>query len=206
MNSRKPLKSLFEATGMAVTLKMASFRVLRTMKRFVKQSPKTPLKGCHHQRRIEWDQENLKIDFSKIIFTNEVKTRPQTLADLNPKEILLAILKHKNLQECKTFLVQGNPFKGHTRGSKGYPNQGNKARKVNCCCVFSAYISKQVLFGRRRIQAFNFDNLHNNFLRPENVIDFFNVKMDPMSGCDIRLVFTLPPRDSLLQYEKCVHL
>ena len=30
--------------------------------------------------------------------------------------------------------------------------------------------------------------------------------MDPMSGCDIRLVFTLPPRDSTLQYKRCVHL
>ena len=28
---------------------------------------------------------------------------------------------------------------------------------------------------------------------------------DPMSGCDIRLVFTLPPRDSTLQYNRCVH-
>ena len=32
------------------------------------------------------------------------------------------------------------------------------------------------------------------------------VKMDPMSGCDIRLVFTLPPSDSTLQYKRCVHL
>ena len=31
-------------------------------------------------------------------------------------------------------------------------------------------------------------------------------KMDPKSGFDIRLVFTLPPRDSTLQYKKCVHL
>ena len=30
-------------------------------------------------------------------------------------------------------------------------------------------------------------------------------KMDPMSGFDIRLVFTLPPRDSILQYKRCVH-
>ena len=30
--------------------------------------------------------------------------------------------------------------------------------------------------------------------------------MDSMSGCDIRLVFTLPPRDSTLQYKRCVHL
>ena len=30
--------------------------------------------------------------------------------------------------------------------------------------------------------------------------------MNPMSGCDIRLVFTLPPRDSTLQYKRCVQL
>ena len=35
---------------------------------------------------------------------------------------------------------------------------------------------------------------------------FFMWKMDPMSGCDIRLVFTLPPRDSTLQYKRCAHL
>ena len=34
---------------------------------------------------------------------------------------------------------------------------------------------------------------------------FFMWKMDPMSGCNIRLVFTLPPRDSTLQYKRCVH-
>ena len=27
-------------------------------------------------------------------------------------------------------------------------NQGNKARKINCCCVYSAYILKPVLSGR----------------------------------------------------------
>jgi len=31
-------------------------------------------------------------------------------------------------------------------------------------------------------------------------------KMDPMSGCDNRLVFTLPPRDITLKYKRCVHL
>ena len=29
--------------------------------------------------------------------------------------------------------------------------------------------------------------------------------MDPMSGRNIRLVFTLPPSDSTLQYKRCVH-
>ena len=30
--------------------------------------------------------------------------------------------------------------------------------------------------------------------------------MDSMSGCDIRLVFTFPPKDSTLQYKNCVNL
>ena len=34
---------------------------------------------------------------------------------------------------------------------------------------------------------------------------FFMWKMDPISDFDIRLVFTLPPRDSTLQYKRCVH-
>ena len=41
---------------------------------------------------------------------------------------------------------------------------------------------------------------------PKFFIDFFMWKMDPMSGFDIRLVFTLPPRDSTMQYKRCVHL
>ena len=35
---------------------------------------------------------------------------------------------------------------------------------------------------------------------------FFMCKIDPMSGCDICLVITLPPRDSTLQNKRCVHL
>ena len=34
----------------------------------------------------------------------------------------------------------------------------------------------------------------------------FMWNMDPMSGFDIRLMFTLPPSDSTLQYKRCVHL
>ena len=60
----------------------------------------------------------------------------------------------------------------------------------------------------RRLKALNFDNFdnsHNSFLWPEYVIDFFMWKMDPMSGFDTRFVFTLPPKDSTLQYKRCVH-
>ena len=35
---------------------------------------------------------------------------------------------------------------------------------------------------------------------------FFMWKMDPKSGFYIHLVFTLPPRDSTLQYKRCVHI
>ena len=58
----------------------------------------------------------------------------------------------------------------------------------------------------KNIKFDNFDNSHYRFLWPENFIDFFMWKMDPMPGFDIRLVFTLPPRDSTLQYKRCVHL
>ena len=34
----------------------------------------------------------------------------------------------------------------------------------------------------------------------------FMWKMDPTTGCNIRLVFTLPPRDSKLQYKISIHL
>ena len=34
---------------------------------------------------------------------------------------------------------------------------------------------------------------------------FFMWQMGPLAGFDIRLVFTLPPRDSTLQYKRCVH-
>ena len=58
----------------------------------------------------------------------------------------------------------------------------------------------------RRLIALNFDNFensNNSFLWPEY---FFMGKMDPMSGFDIRLVFTLPPRESTVQYKRCAHL
>ena len=56
----------------------------------------------------------------------------------------------------------------------------------------------------KSIKFDNFDDSHNSFLWPEYFIDCFMWKMDPRSGCNLRLVFTLPPRDSTLQYKRCV--
>ena len=39
----------------------------------------------------------------------------------------------------------------------------------------------------------------------QNISKIIFVKMDSMSGCNIRLVITFPPKDSTLQYKKCVH-
>ena len=62
----------------------------------------------------------------------------------------------------------------------------------------------------RRLKSLNFDNFDNshiNFLWPEYFIDVLYLwKMDPISDLYNHLVFTLPPRDSTLQYKRCVHL
>jgi len=72
------------------------------------------------------------------------------------------------------------------------------------------YILKPMFFYYpRRLKALNFDNYdisHNSFLWPEYFIDFLCERWIPCPDFDIRLVFTLPPRDSTLQYKRCVHL
>ena len=47
----------------------------------------------------------------------------------------------------------------------------------------------------------NFDNSRNLVSYDQNISLIIYVK-----GFDIRLVFTLPPSDSALQYKRCVHL
>ena len=92
-----------------------------------------------------------------------------------------------------------------------YNAQGYNARKVICSCVYSANILKPVLSGRNlltRIDAsvFVYYPMRIKAYDQNILLFFFMWKMDPMSGCHIRLVFTLPPRDSTLQYKRCVHL
>ena len=48
--------------------------------------------------------------------------------------------------------------------------------------------------------------IHVIFPYDQNISEIIYVKMDSMSGCDIRFVITLLARDSTLQYKKCVHL
>ena len=60
-------------------------------------------------------------------------------------------------------------------------------------CISGSLVSKEV----KRI-TFPMTRIFHYF--------FFMWKMDPMSGFNFRLVFTLPRRDSTLQYKRCVHL
>ena len=86
-----------------------------------------------------------------------------------------------------------------------YVKDGSHVRLWHPSCVYiiaqRPYTAGQKT---RRIKALNlenFDNSHKSFLWPEYFIDFL-WKIDPMSGCDIHLVFTLLPRDRSLQYKK----
>ena len=70
-------------------------------------------------------------------------------------------------------------------------------------CIRVRLVSEEV----KSIKFDNFDNSHNSFYDQNISLILFMWKMDPMSGCNIRLVFTLPPKysSSTLQYKRCVH-
>jgi len=66
-------------------------------------------------------------------------------------------------------------------------------------CISVRLVSEEV-------KSLSFDNSHNSFHPITRIFHWFSMcKMDPMSRIDIRLVFTLPPRDCALQYKRCVH-
>ena len=72
-NPHRTSKSLFEAAGVATTPKTTRCRVLKTMGRVMKKSPKSPLTSNHREKRLEWARRYLKMDFSKVIFTDEAR-------------------------------------------------------------------------------------------------------------------------------------
>ncbi len=91
-------------------------------------------------------------------------------------------------------------------------------RKIYCCTESQPYVELSVLITcqakRRRYLLY--------FLSDDTVVNLifyifylmvplwiwsaiYSILYDPMSGYNIRLVFTLPPRDSTLQYKRCIH-
>ena len=93
--------------------------------------------------------------------------------------------------------------------------QGYSARKVICSCVNSEHISLWAEFVNKkrcisvRLISEEIKSIKILIILIIHIIVSYDQnisKMDPMSGSDNRLVFTLPPRNSTLQYKRCVHL
>ena len=65
---------------------------------------------------------------------------------------------------------------------------------IETSSLWAEFVKKNRVISVRLVSEYpNFDNSHNSFLWPEYFIDYFMWKMDPMSGFDICLVFTLRP-------------
>ena len=48
-------------------------RTLRQVAKSVNSKTKLPLKQCHIQNRLKWAEDKMKVDFNKVLFTNEVR-------------------------------------------------------------------------------------------------------------------------------------
>ena len=87
--------------------------------------------------------------------------------------------------------------------------QGYKTRKVNCVAILCVHIETSSLWAEfvNKNRCISLVRLVSEEVKMTRIFHwFFMWKMDPMSGFDIRLVFTLPPRESTLHYKRCVHL
>ena len=103
---------------------------------------------------------------------------------------------------------------------KGYKQslvQGTNTRKVILCVhietssLWAEFVNKNRCISVRLITSIPGGTKHLILIihiivsYDQNISKIIFVKMDPMSGCKIRLVFTFPPKDSTLQYKKYVH-
>ena len=66
-------KELFDRVGLGNVSKTTRCRTLRQVAKSVNPETKPPLKQCHIQNRLKWAEDNMKIDFSKVLFTDEVR-------------------------------------------------------------------------------------------------------------------------------------
>ena len=86
-------------------------------------------------------------------------------------------------------------------------HSGYNARKVNCSCVYkNRCISVCLVSEEDKSNFLIILIIHIIVSFDQDISLIFMWKMDPMSGFSILLVFTLPPRDSTLQYKRCAHL
>ena len=74
--SRKPISTsaqIFQAAGLPHVSRSTRCRALRSVGKVVKVKTMPPLNKRHKQRRIEWCKKYLKQDFSKVIWSDEMR-------------------------------------------------------------------------------------------------------------------------------------
>jgi hypothetical protein len=73
---KNPLMSssdVFEEAGMAGVKRDKRCRILRSLATVKKSVSRPPLNNSHTEKRMKWARDNLKTDFSKVIFTDETR-------------------------------------------------------------------------------------------------------------------------------------
>ena len=66
-------KELFDRVRLGNVSKTTRCRTLRQVAKSVNSETKQPLKQYHIQNRLKWTEDNMKVDFSKVLFTDEVR-------------------------------------------------------------------------------------------------------------------------------------
>lgn len=74
--SRKPISTsaqIFQAAGLPGVAKSTRCRALRSIGKVVKVKTRPPLNKRHKEKRIEWCKKYLKLDFTKVIWSDEMR-------------------------------------------------------------------------------------------------------------------------------------
>jgi transposase len=74
--ARKPLSSsaeIFEAAGLDDVPKSTRCRILRGIGKVKKVKTRPPINKKHKEQRLEWSRKYMKTDFSKVLWTDEMR-------------------------------------------------------------------------------------------------------------------------------------
>ena len=73
---RNPLqtsKEIFESVGLPNKSKSTRCHILKSISKCGKPVARPPLKCIHREKRLKWAQNNMKINFENVIFTDECR-------------------------------------------------------------------------------------------------------------------------------------
>lgn len=66
-------KSIFSEAGLNVQSKSTRCRILRKIAKVKKATKQPPLKKIHKEKRVEWAKRYMKLDFRRVVFTDECR-------------------------------------------------------------------------------------------------------------------------------------